>query len=74
MPKRPRLTETRVPRTKPQLRLIEVQLGEDLAEFLTQERAAGRSWPAITEDLIERTGVSIDDDRVRVFGLQIGLS
>jgi hypothetical protein len=52
-------------RQTPLARLIAVQLGQDLREYVVDARNAGKSWDTIAADLTTATGTQLSNETLR---------
>lgn len=46
---------------------VEAELGEPLAQFVARHRASGVSWRRIANAIIDRTGIDITGETLRVW-------
>lgn len=51
----------------PTRRLLDLNLGGKLDEFVAERRAAGASWTTISFDLLQATGERVSDESLRTW-------
>jgi hypothetical protein len=61
-----------VSETNPRLALIEVKLGESLADMVTARRDQGLSWARIAAELYQRTDLYVTGEAIRLWADRAG--